>query len=146
MREVITAADRTHGRWGSSSLTVGRGGSSQRERLQMDRAAPLCSTEYNTTRTRYSTIVGQTAKCYRSTYLHMGYRLMELLRAVRVSGEDIGTIAELPEGAVLSVIGEARINGLTEVEYRGMRYALFHEDLMNRSTKVSLVLAVASFR
>ena len=64
------------------------------------------------------------------------YRLREPLRAVRVSGDGIGEVAEIPAGARVSLIGPAKVPGLTEVEYGNDRFSLFHEDLLFRGERV----------
>jgi hypothetical protein len=64
------------------------------------------------------------------------YQLTQLLRAVHVSGDQIGAIAVLPEGAVLTVIGPASVAGLTEVECEGKHYALFQDDLEHRAKQL----------
>ena len=63
------------------------------------------------------------------------YQLTAMLRAVYLDGEKIGGIREIPEGAVLTVIGDAPVPGLTEVVYEGDRYALFYDDLVYRAKK-----------
>lgn len=63
------------------------------------------------------------------------YRLTESLRAVFVAGEQKGVIAQLPQGATLTVIGEASMPGLIKISWEGTQYTLFREDLVKRATK-----------
>ena len=64
------------------------------------------------------------------------FKITELLRAVCLDGHSIGAITEISEDSIVESVGDAKIPGLVEVNYNGVRLALFHQDLVYRSQKI----------
>lgn len=55
---------------------------------------------------------------------------------MHLEGASIGIVGELDAGTVLTIIGDAKIPGLSEVECNGVRYAFFADDLHYYATEL----------
>jgi hypothetical protein len=69
---------------------------------------------------------------------HGNYRLREAIHGVKLEGrQGSGVIAKIPGGTVLRVRGPARLNNMLEVDWYGIRYAVFEADICERCDAVS---------
>jgi hypothetical protein len=67
------------------------------------------------------------------------FRVIELVRAVRLDGDSLGGIVEIPAGSIVELTGNAAIPGLVEIIHDGHHLALFYEDLTHRSQQIYTV-------
>ena len=65
------------------------------------------------------------------------YRLKLPLWVVAVQGDDIGSLEQLPTGAVVMVVGDSSIDGVAEILHQGFRYAVNTDDLLYRADVVA---------